>query len=109
MIPATVRLKGMRWDLACKNCSVAESVPIACSLDGREARRPWAEWTSVMALRLTVDLSPHLLTVRFPTSVELSTKLRELVAAESECCGFVDWELQDRGDELRLIVCGDPE
>jgi len=62
-----------------------------------------------MAARLTVDLSPQLLTVRFPTSVELSTKLGELVAAESECCGFVDWELQDRGDELLLIVRGDPE
>ena len=62
-----------------------------------------------MAARLTVDLSPQLLTVRFPTSIGLSTKLRELVAAESECCGFVDWELQDRGDELRLIIRGDPE
>lgn len=61
-----------------------------------------------MAARLTVDLSPQLLTVRFPPSVDLSTKLSELVAAESECCGFVEWELQDRGDELRLIVRGDP-
>jgi hypothetical protein len=41
--------------------------------------------------------------------VYLSTKLDELVAAERECCGFVDWELQNRGDELRLIVRGDPE
>jgi hypothetical protein len=39
----------------------------------------------------------------------LLTKLGELVAAERECCGFVDWELQNRGDELRLIVRGDPE
>jgi hypothetical protein len=62
-----------------------------------------------MAARLTVDLFPRLLTMRFPTSIELSTKLRELVAAESECCGFVDWELQDRGDELHLTVRGDPE
>ena len=110
MIPATVRLKEMRWeDLACKNCSVAESVPIACSLDGNAARRRWAEWTSVMAARLTVDLKPQLLTVRFPASVGLSSKLGELVAAECECCGFVDWEVQDRGGELHLIVRGDPD
>ena len=62
-----------------------------------------------MATRLTVDLSPWVLRVRFPTSVELSTKLRELVAAEGECCGFVDWEVQDRAGELLLIVHGDPE
>jgi hypothetical protein len=88
---------------------MSEGIPIACSLDGDAARRRWAEWSSVMAVRLTVDLSPQLLTVRFPPSVDLSTKLGELVAAESECCGFVDWELQDRGDELRLIVRGDRE
>lgn len=62
-----------------------------------------------MAARLSVDLSPHLLTMRFRTSIDLSTKLRELVADESECCGFVDWEPQDRGDELRPIVRGNPE
>jgi hypothetical protein len=62
-----------------------------------------------MAARLSVDLSPQLLTVRFPPSVELSNKLAGLVAAESECCGFVDWDLEDRGGELRLIVRGDVE
>ncbi|MEX0667354.1 MAG: hypothetical protein WD313_03395 [Acidimicrobiia bacterium] len=88
---------------------MSESIPIACSLAGNAARRRWAEWNSVMAARLTVDLSPQLLTVRFPPSIDLSNKLSELVAAESECCGFVEWELQDRGDELRLVVRGDPE
>jgi hypothetical protein len=88
---------------------VPESIPIACSLDGNAARRRWSEWSSVMAARLSVDLAPERLTVRFTPSVYLSTKLDELVAAERECCGFVDWELQNRGDELRLIVRGDPE
>ena len=98
----------MTWDLSCKNCYVVESIPIACSLNGDEARRRWAEWISVMAARLTVDLLPQLLTVRFPPSVDLSIKLSELVAAESECCGFVDWELHDQGDQLHLIIRGDP-
>ena len=62
-----------------------------------------------MAARLTVELTPQLLTVRFPPSVDLSTKLGELVAAESECCGFVNWALEDRSDELRLIVRGNVE
>jgi hypothetical protein len=32
-----------------------------------------------------------------------------LVVAERQCCGFVDWELQDRRDELSLIVRGNPD
>ena len=95
--------------LACNNWCVAERIPIACSLDGNAARLRWAKWNSVMSSRLAVDQSPQLLTVRFPNSFDLSAKLSELVAAESECCGFVDWELQDRGEEVHLVVRGDPE
>lgn len=62
-----------------------------------------------MALRLSVDRSPQLLTVRFPPIVDLSKKLGELVAAESECCGFVAWGLEDLGAELMLTVRGDNE
>jgi hypothetical protein len=86
-----------------------ESTPIACSLDGNAARRRWAEWGTVMAARLFVDLQPERLTVGFTQSVYLSTRLGELVVAERQCCGFVDWELQDRRDELSLIVRGNPD
>ena len=62
-----------------------------------------------MAARLSVELAPRLLTVLFPPSVDLSTKLTELVTAERECCGFVEWAIEDRDGELRLIVRGDAD
>jgi hypothetical protein len=86
---------------------VPERIPIACSLDGNAARRRRADWASILAARLSVELDPELLTVRFPTSADLSTKLGALVAAERECCGFVEWALEDRGGELHLTVRGD--
>lgn len=84
-----------------------ERIPIACSLDGSEAGRRWREWSSVMAFRLSVERSPQLLTMRFPPSIDLLRKLGELVAAESECCGFVAWGLEDLETELMLTVRGD--
>ena len=84
------------------------SVPIACSLDGNEARRRWHEWSDVIGHRLGVDRSPSRLTVRFPLSAALSTKLGELVAAESQCCGFVGWQLDEQSDGLGLTIFGDP-
>ena len=57
-----------------------------------------------MGHRLGVDLSPKRLNVRFPPGANLSTKLGELVAAESQCCGFVDWQLDEQSDGLVLTI-----
>lgn len=61
-----------------------------------------------MGHRLSVDRSPTRLTVRFASGADLSTKLGELVAAESQCCGFVDWHLDEQNNELALTIFGDP-
>lgn len=60
-----------------------------------------------MGHRLGVVRSPTRLTVRFPSGAGLLTKLGELVAAESQCCGFVDWQLHEQSDELELTIMGD--
>jgi len=84
-------------------------LPIACSLDGDQARRRWQEWNILMDRRLSVDRSPQRLTVRFPTDDEVMPELIELVAAERQCNGFVSWELEDLGNEVVLTVRGDTE
>ena len=61
-----------------------------------------------MGHRLGVDRSLTRLTVRFPSGAALSIKLGELVAAETHCCGFVDWQLDEQNDELALTIIGDP-
>ena len=61
-----------------------------------------------MGQRIGVVRSTTRLTIRFPPGAALSTKLGELVAAEKECCGFVDWQLDEQSDELALTIFGDP-
>ena len=85
------------------------SLPIACSLDGDQARRRRHEWNALLNRRLSVDRSPQHLTVRFPTGDDLMAELSALVAAERQCCGFVAWDLEDRGNEVVLTVRGDNE
>lgn len=84
-------------------------LPIACSLEGGEARRRWEAWNALMIRRLTFDRSPQHLTLRFPSDDELRAALGELVAAERQCCGFVEWEVNDLGEEVILTVRGDAD
>ena len=86
-----------------------ERLPIACSLDGDQARRRWHEWNALLNRRLSIDRSPERLTVSFPIGDDLIADLSALVAAERQCCGFVAWDLEDRGNEVVLIVRGDIE
>ena len=58
------------------------SLPIACSLDGDQARRRWHEWNALLDRRLTVDRSPERLTVSFPIGDDLMADQSVLVAAE---------------------------
>jgi hypothetical protein len=83
-------------------------IPIACSLEGDDARRRSQEWTALIGQRLEIERSNFHLAVRFEANDKLRADLARLVAAERHCCGFVAWELDDRGDEIVLSVSGDP-
>ena len=84
-----------------------ERIPIACSLEGDQAKRRWQAWNALMEQRLGADRSAQHLTVRFTGDDEVRANLVDLVTAERECCNFVDWELEDRGQELTLTIRGD--
>jgi hypothetical protein len=86
---------------------VADRIPIACSLDGDAARRRWEEWNTLLKGRRRVEHSSRNLTIAFPPDRFVWDKLVTLVAAERECCGFVDWELEDHGNEIILSLQGD--
>ena len=36
-------------------------------------------------------------------------RLRGLVEAESSCCSFVDWRIEEQHSDLRLVVTGSPQ
>ena len=85
------------------------SAPIACSLEGDNARRRWRTWKEILTRRLHVDRSPLHLTIRFSGDDAVRSELTDLVAAERICCSFVGWALEDLDNEMVLTINGDPE
>jgi hypothetical protein len=55
-----------------------------------------------------VERSVHSLSLHFAAGAATRAELARLVVAERQCCGFVDWELEDLGDELVVTISGDP-
>lgn len=49
------------------------------------------------------------LTIHYAKVDDSTRRLRELVAADSTCCAFVDWSIDETHAHLRLIVTGTPE
>jgi hypothetical protein len=84
---------------------MSDHIPIACTLDAGEARARWQEWAKLSPANRLVDISPTRLEFHFPEPVH--ARLTELVAAERDCCGFLDWELEESGDDLVLTVSGE--
>lgn len=88
----------------CGSCSTEEKeAPIACTLDAGDFK---ARTSQIEALA-----SRHLLRVsRQPLSIELTyaaealPELRELVRKEEECCAFLDFDLTEIPDGLRLKI-----
>jgi hypothetical protein len=83
-------------------------IPIACSLDKGEARERWQQWQSLARTVGKVERLVHGLTLHFTATDDTRSDLVRLVVAERQCCGFVDWQLEDLGEELVLTISGDP-
>jgi len=49
------------------------------------------------------------LTIRYEKTSDSTARLHALVAGESSCCSFVDWNIVESDDALCLIVTGTEE
>ena len=76
--------------------------PIACSLSAEELLARLAELRAVGADALLGADGPGAL--RFRNDEATRRRLEAIVAAESECCGFLAFGLKAVGDELELRV-----
>ena len=84
---------------------MTEGLPIACSLDTDDLKRRLAAIAEIGAESLLgreADGGRHLL--RFRSDAETRRRLEEIVAAEAECCSFLDLTLEERSGELVLSV-----
>ncbi len=84
--------------------------PIVCSLDAEGLQRRLAAIAAVGAdslISTQVEGDCHLL--RFRTNAATRKRLEEIVAAEAECCSFLDLSLHGEGDKLVLEIAAPQE
>ena len=84
---------------------MTDALPIACSLNAGELRERLDQIAAIGAERLTGRRSEdgrHLL--RFRPDPSIRRRLEEIVAAESECCSFLDLDLREEGQQLVLEI-----
>jgi hypothetical protein len=89
---------------------MSEDKPVACSLGAVELEQRIAKIAGVGAQSLIdreVDGDRHLL--RFHAGADTRGRLEEIVAAEAECCSFLDLALAEEGGELVLSIAAPGE
>lgn len=79
--------------------------PIACTLDAGASRARWQSWARLDPTSRLVEAGHDRLVFRFPE--EVRDDLLNLVEAERDCCGFVDWDITPAGNDLQLTISGD--
>jgi hypothetical protein len=84
---------------------MAKELPVVCSLDvtGLEQRLASIAEIGTAALISRYADGPRQV-LRFRSSRETREGLERVVAAEAECCAFLDLSLREEGDELLLSV-----
>jgi hypothetical protein len=77
---------------------------VACSLTAQDQSARLDAWRSLLESASTrADLADGMSYVFRPASA-FAQRVRDLAAAEQECCAFLDFEVVEQDDELRLNV-----
>lgn len=86
---------------------MAAEAPIACTLSATGYRARLAEIAALSreALR-SVERRGLTLDLRY--APEAADRVRRLVEQERRCCAFLQFELHDDADEVRLLVTAPP-
>jgi hypothetical protein len=85
-------------------------LPIACTLTptaGKAQIEKWRAFDEDYALE--TERTDTRLTIHYAKVEDSIARLRGLVEAESSCCSFVDWRIEEQYSDLRLVVTGSPQ
>jgi hypothetical protein len=72
----------------------------ACSLDAAELLDRVEAWREVVARATSHGVDDGRVVAVYPKDTQLSGRLRELVAAEAECCSFLRFDVQETPDAI---------
>jgi hypothetical protein len=89
----------------CGSCSTDEKtdVPIACTLDAGDFKTR-SEQIETLASRHLRHVSREPLSIELTYATEALPELRDLVRKEMECCAFLDFDLREANDSVRLRI-----
>jgi len=80
--------------------------PLACRLDGPELVDRIEAWREVVQRATSRGVEGDRVVAVYPNDAHMLGRLRELIAAEAECCSFLHFSLEETPDviltELRL-------
>ena len=79
---------------------------LACSLSGSELGDRVREWQQIASRATSRRVEETCIVSTYPRDEQLLKQLRDLIAAEAECCSFMRFDVQERPDEVvvRLSV-----
>jgi len=84
---------------------MASEVPIACTLGATELRQRLAEMRDIGRVALLgVDRRRGLAVLRFRPDADRRRRLAAIVAAEADCCAFLEMTLGEDGDAVALSI-----
>jgi hypothetical protein len=86
---------------------MANDIPIACTLSASDYPSRIAEIAALSRETLR-HVERRGLTLDLRYAPDAAARVRQLVAQERACCAFLQFELHEDGDEVRLLVTAPP-
>lgn len=92
-------------DACCPSCATAGSdtaLAVACTLDAPDFKHRVASIRNLASRHLLSSHQEHL-ALRLTYAAEALPEMEKLVAKESECCAFLDFDIR-AGDQIELTI-----
>ena len=77
--------------------------PIACTLQGGSYQERLA-WMAELARDGLLGVTRDDLRLELRYAADVASRVREMVAREQVCCAFLDFELTESSEEVRLTI-----
>jgi hypothetical protein len=74
--------------------------PLSCSLNGDELLDRIDSWREVVQRATSHAVEDDCVVAVYPNDARLLDRLRELIAAEAECCSFLHFSLEETPDAI---------
>ena len=75
---------------------------LACSLAGDELIQRLGEWAAVASRATSRHVEKGRIVSTYPPDEDILRRLRDLIAAEAECCSFMQFEVKEGPDEVEV-------